>query len=385
MRRKSWIAIILSMMMAVTLIPSMAFADEVEGVEETDAVIETEMIDQEEPDAVIDEDLCEEVTAQEYYEEDVVQAAEVNLTQADYNALFETVLENHFRYQYFFLYYDGEEYVGELTDEDCGRIPVEEAFKNLQITVTYNGRSYTAKNFDLEIEPDCSMFAFAIKGFPFESVQPGESCKVTVKMNGYSKSETIEKRILDVQMSEKYVWTGSTIKPSVTVTCNGKELELGKDYSMDYSCAGKSVGTHYLGIVLSDEYMKDDTYLWDHNQFDDEEYEDNTVWFWYDIVPKGTSIAKLKKGKGSIKVNWKKQSAKMSSSRITGYQIQVATDSKFTQNKKSVKVKGYKNTSKTIKKLKKNKKYYVHVRTYKVVDEDYYYSKWSAVKTIKTK
>lgn len=75
----------------------------------------------------------------------------------------------------------------------------------------------------------------------------------------------------------------------------------------------------------------------------------------------------------------------MSKSRITGYQIQVATDKKFTKNKKTVTVKGHKKTSKTIKKLKAKKKYYVHVRTYKKVGTVKYYSSWSKTKSVKTK
>ena len=75
----------------------------------------------------------------------------------------------------------------------------------------------------------------------------------------------------------------------------------------------------------------------------------------------------------------------MSKSRITGCQIQVATNKKFTKNKKTVTVKGYKKTSKTIKKLKAKKKYYVQVRTYKKVGKVKYYSSWSKTKSGKTK
>ena len=108
------------------------------------------------------------------------------------------------------------------------------------------------------------------------------------------------------------------------------------------------------------------------------------------IHPKGTSIKKLKKGKKSIKVKWKKQSTKMPKVRITGYIIQVSTDKNFKKNKKTVKVKGYKKTSKTIKKLKSKKTYYVRIKTYyDKPGEDYdgYYdtSFWSPVKKIKTK
>lgn len=75
----------------------------------------------------------------------------------------------------------------------------------------------------------------------------------------------------------------------------------------------------------------------------------------------------------------------MAKSRISGYQIQLATDKKFTKNRKTVNVKGYKKTSKKVKKLKGGKKYYVKIRTYKTVSGKNYYSGWSKVKTAKAR
>ncbi|MCD7797398.1 MAG: hypothetical protein LUG95_07350 [Clostridiales bacterium] len=95
--------------------------------------------------------------------------------------------------------------------------------------------------------------------------------------------------------------------------------------------------------------------------------------------PKKTKIKKLKKGKKKFKVTRKKISG------VTGYQIQYATNKKFTKNKKAVTVKGTKKTSKTIKKLRSQKTYYVHIRTYKTVNDKRVYSKWSVVKKVKTK
>ena len=92
-----------------------------------------------------------------------------------------------------------------------------------------------------------------------------------------------------------------------------------------------------------------------------------------------TKISKLKKAKKKITVNWKKIS------KATGYEIQVATNKKFTKNKKSIKISKNKTTSKTIKKLKSKKKYYVRVRTYRKVAGKKIYSSWSSVKNIKTK
>ena len=105
----------------------------------------------------------------------------------------------------------------------------------------------------------------------------------------------------------------------------------------------------------------------------------------FKINPKGMSLSKVTKAKKAVTVKWKKQSAKMSKSRISGYQILLATNSKFTKNKKIVTVKGYKKTSRKITKLKGGKKYYVKIRTYKIVGGKKYYSPWSKAKTVRTK
>ena len=70
---------------------------------------------------------------------------------------------------------------------------------------------------------------------------------------------------------------------------------------------------------------------------------------------------------------------------VDGYEVQVATDKKFKKNKKSVKVNKKKAKKKTVKNLKKNKKYYVRVRSYKIVNGKKVYGKWSKVKAVKTK
>lgn len=92
-----------------------------------------------------------------------------------------------------------------------------------------------------------------------------------------------------------------------------------------------------------------------------------------------TKITNTKGAKKKLTVNWKKIS------KATGYQIQVATDKKFTKNKKSVTVSKNKTISTTIKKLKGKKKYYIRVRTYRKVAGKKVYSSWSSVKNVKTK
>lgn len=89
-------------------------------------------------------------------------------------------------------------------------------------------------------------------------------------------------------------------------------------------------------------------------------------------------ISSLSVKENTVTVKWKKKS------KITGYQIQYSTDSKFKKNKKSIKIKKAKTTSKKISNLKESKKYYFRIRTYKSTNKKTRYSKWSKVKSIKT-
>ena len=95
--------------------------------------------------------------------------------------------------------------------------------------------------------------------------------------------------------------------------------------------------------------------------------------------PKATKITKLTAKKKGFVVQWKK-----GASGVKGYQIQYSLKSSF-KNSKIVTVKGVKTTKKAVNKLKAKKKYYVRVRTYKVVNGKKVTSNWSAKKTIKTK
>lgn len=94
---------------------------------------------------------------------------------------------------------------------------------------------------------------------------------------------------------------------------------------------------------------------------------------------KKVKVASAKAGKKSIKVTWKKVKG------IKGYQIQYSTNKKFKKGNKTITVKSTKSTSATIKKLKSKKKYYVRMRTYKVVKGKKVYSAWSKAKSVKVK
>lgn len=91
-----------------------------------------------------------------------------------------------------------------------------------------------------------------------------------------------------------------------------------------------------------------------------------------------TSINKMTAKSKGFTVKWKKNS------KVTGYQIQYSTSSKFSKAK-TVTVSKNSTLNKTISKLTGKKKYYVRVRCYKTYNGKKYYSAWSASKSVTTK
>ncbi|MBR4241059.1 MAG: fibronectin type III domain-containing protein, partial [Eubacterium sp.] len=91
------------------------------------------------------------------------------------------------------------------------------------------------------------------------------------------------------------------------------------------------------------------------------------------------ALSKVTAGSKQFKASWKSVKS------IDGYQIQYSTSSSFKSGNKTVTVKGYKSTSKTVKSLKAKKKYYVRIRAYKTINGKKQYSSWSKSKTVTTK
>lgn len=84
-----------------------------------------------------------------------------------------------------------------------------------------------------------------------------------------------------------------------------------------------------------------------------------------------------KKG-NAIKITWTKQTG------VKGYEIQYALNKKFTKSLKTITVKA-KASSKTIKKLKFKKTYYVRIRSFTKKGNQKIYGEWSSVKKVKIK
>lgn len=95
--------------------------------------------------------------------------------------------------------------------------------------------------------------------------------------------------------------------------------------------------------------------------------------------PSKVTISKVKSSaKKKMTIKWKKVSSS------SGYYIEYSTNSKFKKMKK-IQIKSKKTISKTIKKLKRNKKYYIRIRAYKTVDNKKVYGDYSKAKSIRVK
>ena len=92
-----------------------------------------------------------------------------------------------------------------------------------------------------------------------------------------------------------------------------------------------------------------------------------------------TTITSVKAKSEAFTIKWKKKT------NIAGYQIQYSANSKFKGGNKTIKIKKVKTLSKKITGLKPSKKYYVRIRTYKIVNKKTYYSSWSKKKNVTTK
>lgn len=156
------------------------------------------------------------------------------------------------------------------------------------------------------------------------------------------------------------VYTGKEIKPTVTVKLNGKKLKKGTHYTVSYK-NNKKIGTASVTIKGKNKYIGTKTAT-------------------FKITPKKTQISYLKSNATKkLKVKWGKVST------ASGYQIVVATNKKFTKNKKEAYAKKKSKVSLTVSSLKSGKTYYVRVRAYKKVNGKKIYAPYSDIKKIQVK
>ena len=188
---------------------------------------------------------------------------------------------------------------------------------------------------------------------------------------GDVKSKTVIKKASKIKLSKSaYVYTGKVIKtknlPKVIV----------KD------SAGKTIAKSNYTIVKPKNVKKMKAlgkYAYTI-KFKGDKYKGSTK-VYLEITPAKVTAKAPKAAKKAVTVTWKKGKK----AQVTGYQVTVATNKKFTKNVKTKKIKGYSKTSYKMTKLKAKTKYYVKVRAYKVTKTGTVYGPWSAVKNAKTK
>ena len=154
------------------------------------------------------------------------------------------------------------------------------------------------------------------------------------------------------------VFTGKAITQNVTVKVGNTVLKNGTDYTVSYS-NNKKVGKATVKITGKGKYG-------------------GVITKTFKINPAKQEIQKLTAKSKAFFIDWAQKGS------ATGYEIQYATNSKFTGAKK-VTITNNKTDKTTVSKLSANKKYYVRVRSYTTVGGTKYYGAWSAVKNVTTK
>ena len=211
--------------------------------------------------------------------------------------------------------------------------------KNNYMTISYLGVEDTAK---VEFIEDCHSF-----GYISRKKSKCNFCGITIELS-----------------KEKLKFNNKVQLPTVIVKdSNGKKISKSKYSLCCPSGKSKNVGSYYLTV-----------------DFENNGSGDTAGEFIYEIIPKGVKIKKIVANKKGFTVKWSKNITQ-----TTGYQIQYSTNSKFKSGNKTITIKNNKTTSKKVKNLKKNKKYYVRIRTYKTVKGVKYYSGWSKILKVKTK
>ena len=191
------------------------------------------------------------------------------------------------------------------------------------------------------------------------------TAKVTITGKGnytgsVSKTYSIKNNFKKATVSgiSTKAFTGKNITQTITVKYNGKTLKNGTDYTVSYS-NNKNIGTATVKIAGKGSYT-------------------GTITKTFKINPAKQEIQKLTAKSKAFFVDWAQKGS------ATGYEIQYATNSKFTSAKK-VTITNKKTDKTTVSKLSGKKKYYVRVRSYTTVKGTKYYGAWSASKSVTTK
>lgn len=163
-------------------------------------------------------------------------------------------------------------------------------------------------------------------------------------------------KISSVSQPSNSVYTGKTVTRSVKVKSGARVLKINRDYRVIYS-SNKNCGRARMEVLGKGSYTG------------------KTVRYFM-IIPKKTSIKKIRSGKRNIKLYLKKSPGK-----ATGYQVSWAVNKKFLRTK----IRSVRKTTCLLKGLKSRRYYYIKVRAYKTVQGKKYFGGYSKTKKVRVK
>ncbi|MDD7403216.1 MAG: DUF4430 domain-containing protein, partial [Butyribacter sp.] len=161
-------------------------------------------------------------------------------------------------------------------------------------------------------------------------------------------------------------YEGKACEPAVVVTCDGKVLKAGTDYTVSYIDNDKE-GTAYAIVTGTGDYVLSQQVAFqivkkavvNQNNTNNNGNKNQSI-----TKKESTKKKTLKKPVIKKLTSPKKKTLKVTFKKVSGakkYVVEISTNKKF---KKSVKKKTVKKTTVTFSKLKAKKKYYVRVRAY---------------------
>ena len=167
-----------------------------------------------------------------------------------------------------------------------------------------------------------------------------------------------------------FVYSGKSITlPAVTAVSENGRVISPDNYRVTYS--SRATGKNVKSVKSIGQYKVNVKFVND--------YSGEKVFYFY-VKPKKTEIGSLSSSSSGITAKWSRDAS------VTGYEIVAATDKSFTKNVKTLTVKSNSTISKKITGLKKGKRCYVKMRSYKNIKVDSkdtkMYSEYSVVKSM---
>ena len=188
------------------------------------------------------------------------------------------------------------------------------------------------------------------------------------------KSNNVISKIKSVSISRtSYVYSAKGIElPEISaVSENGKRISA-DNYTVTYS--SRATGKRVKAVKAVGQYKATVTFK---NNYAGEKV------FYFFVKPEKVQGLSLSTRGGSITAKWKKDAT------ASGYELVTSTDKGFTKNVRTFTIKNNSSVSKTIKGLKKGRKYYFKIRSFKKIKVDSkstkMYSDYSKAKSIACK